>query len=229
MQAPNWTDFNQCAVCCSKFDTKEVLPISLSCSHTLCVRCLGKLKARVCPYDKSTISPEAESLPPNTALLQLLGEKLASPPDLSRLSLSEVDLVQYRSAVSAVEGLAMFLQPLAEQGITVAIGYLTKPVLKKLVTVVNCQILEREGRARAMRAARSIADRTITELLVMHQNQQQIASLLWTAVRNRGCQFLGPVMQEAALKLIVKVSGREGVVGWRMHSCGDWRESSVGA
>ena len=100
----------------------------------------------------------------------------------------------------------MFLQPLAEQGITVAIGYLTKPVLKKLVTVVNCQILEREGRARAMRAARSIADRTITELLVMHQNQQQIASLLWTAVRTRGCQFLGPVMQEAALKLIVKVS-----------------------
>ena len=206
MQAPNWTDFLQCAVCCSKFDAKEVLPISLSCSHTLCFRCLGKLKSRVCPYDKSAISPDAETLPPNTALLQLLGEKLETPPNLSSLKLSDVDLTLYRGSIEAIEGLAMFLQPLAEQGITVAIGYLTKPVLKKLVTVVNCQVLEREGRARAMRAARSIADRTITELLVMHQNQQQIASLLWTAVRTRGCQFLGPVMQEAALKLIVKVS-----------------------
>ena len=56
-----------------------------------------------------------------------------------------------------------------------------------------------------MRAARSIADRTVTELLVMHQNQQQLSTQLWTAVKNRGCQFLGPVMQEEALKLVLMV------------------------
>ena len=79
-------------------------------------------------------------------------------------------------------------------------------MLKKLVAVINCQILEAEGQVRAMRAARSIADRTVTELLVMHQNQQQISTLLWTAVRNRGCPFLGPVLQEEALRLILRVS-----------------------
>ena len=51
--------------------------------------------------------------------------------------------------------------------------------------MVNCQILEGDGRVRALRAARSIADQTVTELLVMHQNQQQMSMLLWTVVRNR--------------------------------------------
>lgn len=159
----------------------------------------------MCPYDKTVISTNTESLPPNTALLRLLGEEVETIQDLSTLGLSDSDLALYCNSKEAIEELAMFLQPLAEQGITAAVGHLTKPMLKKLVTVVNCQMLEIEGRARALRAARSIADRTITELLVMHQNQQQISSLLWTAVRNRGCQFLGPVMQEEALKLILKV------------------------
>ena len=205
MQAPNWTDFLQCCVCTNKFDSAQVLPISLSCSHTLCIRCLGKLKTRMCPYDKTVISTDTESLPPNTALLRLLGEKTTTEIDMTMFGLSDADLALYCSSREAIDELALFLQPLAEQGITAAVSHLTKPMLKKLVTVVNCQVLEVEGRARALRAARSIADRTITELLVMHQNQQQISSLLWTAVRNRGCQFLGPVMQEEALKLILKV------------------------
>jgi len=147
-----------------------------------------------------------ESLPPNNALLQLLGQKIdKNNADLSQLNLSEGDCEQFKESQLSIEELALFLQPLAEQGITAAVSHLTRPMLKKLVTVVNCQVLESEGRARALRAARSIADRTVTELLVMHQNQQQISTLLWTAVRNRGCQFLGPVMQEEALKLILKV------------------------
>ena len=85
-------------------------------------------------------------------------------------------------------------------------------MLKKLVSVVNCQMLETEGRVRSLRAARSIADRTVTELLVMHQNNQQISSLLWTAVRNRGCQFLGAIMQEEALKLILMVRNTQGLI-----------------
>lgn len=208
MQAPNWTDFLQCSICTGKFDQLEVLPISLSCGHTLCTRCLGKLKTRTCPYDKVAIRPDVEAFPPNTALLQLLGCKLdlLEKENTQVLKLNELDQVDYARAVLAIKEVAMFLQPLAEHGITAAITYLTKPMLKKLVTVVNCQILDLEGRVRAVRAARSIADRAVTELLVMHQNQQQISTLLWTAVRNRGCQFLGPVMQEEALKLILRVS-----------------------
>lgn len=206
MQAPNWTDFLQCSVCMNKYDATQTVPISLSCGHSLCKRCLTKLKTRTCPYDKTAVSPIMEVLPPNNALLQLLGQKVDDTNiDLSLLNLSEEDCEHFKVSRAAIEEVALFLQPLAEQGITAAVSHLTRPMLKKLVTVVNCQVLEAEGKARALRAARSIADRTITELLVMHQNQQQISTLLWTAVRNRGCQFLGPVMQEEALKLILKV------------------------
>lgn len=206
MQAPSWTDFLQCSVCTNKYDSSHVVPISLSCGHTLCKKCLAKLKTRICPYDKTAISANAETLPPNSALLQLLGQKDgdSDAANFVQLELSEENKEQYKLATEAIEELALFLQPLAEQGVALATSHLTRPMLKKLVTVVNCQVLEAEGRARALRAARSIADRTITELLVMHQNQQQISTLLWTAVRNRGCQFLGPVMQEETLKLILK-------------------------
>ena len=123
---------------------------------------------------------------------------------VQQLSVEERD--RYEASLHAMAELALILKPLAEHGTTAAMGHLTKPMLKKLVTVVNCQVLEGDGRVRGLRAARSIADRTVTELLVLHQNQQQISTLLWTAVRNRGCQFLGPVMQEEALKLILRVS-----------------------
>ena len=214
MQAPNWTDLLQCSVCTNKFNSTTVVPISLCCGHTLCTRCLSKLKTRVCPYDKTAIQPDIEKRPANNALLQLLGDRLEPSSDLTSLALSDADLARYKTVVDTIEELALFLQPLAEQGIQAAVSHLTRPMLKKLVTVVNCQILESDGRLRALRAAKSIADRMVTELLVMHQNQQQISTLLWTAVRNRGCQFLGPVMQEDALKLILKVSLVHSFVRW---------------
>ena len=207
MQAPNWTDFLQCTVCTNRYNTTTLLPISLSCGHTICKKCLAEFMARVCPYDKTAISPNAELLPPNSALLWLLGaeEDEDEVKYFSQLNLSPEDLEYFKSSRSSITSTAMFLQPLSEQGGSSVINYLTRPMLKKLVTVVNCQFLEPDGRARVLRAARSITDRTITELLVMHQNQQQISTLLWSAIRSRGCQFLGPVMQEEALKLILKV------------------------
>lgn len=66
---------------------------------------------------------------------------------------------------------------------------------RKLVTLVHCQLVEEEGRVRAMRAARSLGERTVTELILQHQNPQQLSSNLWAAVRARGCQFLGPGRQ----------------------------------
>uniref|UniRef100_A0A1B0CIZ0 RING-type E3 ubiquitin transferase n=2 Tax=Lutzomyia longipalpis TaxID=7200 RepID=A0A1B0CIZ0_LUTLO len=74
---------------------------------------------------------------------------------------------------------------------------------RKLVTLVNCQLIEDEGRSRALRAARSLGERTVTELILQHQNPQQLSANLWAAVRARGCQFLGPAMQEEVLKLIL--------------------------
>lgn len=72
---------------------------------------------------------------------------------------------------------------------------LSRPMQRKLVTLVHCQLVEEEGRIRAMRAARSLGERTVTELILQHQNPQQLSSNLWAAVRARGCQFLGPGME----------------------------------
>ncbi|UYV73299.1 RC3H1 [Cordylochernes scorpioides] len=74
---------------------------------------------------------------------------------------------------------------------------------RKLVTLINCQVVEEEGRARAMRAARSLGERSVTELILQHQNPQQLSANLWAAVRARGCQFLGPAMQEEVLRLVL--------------------------
>lgn len=63
---------------------------------------------------------------------------------------------------------------------------------RKLVTLINCQLMEAEGRARALRATRSLGERTVMELILQHQNPQQLSANLWAAVRARGCQFLGP-------------------------------------
>ena len=214
MQAPNWTDFLNCSVCTSKYNCHSVIPVSLGCCHSICKRCLTRIKTNTCPYDRTPIPLSMASYPPNTSLLLLLGfdqsewghEVVSLAPEI----ISDSDMGGYTKAREAMEKLSVFLKPFIEQGVLQATASIPRPVLKKLVTLLNCQILDLEGRAKALRAAHSIAERIITELLIMHQNPQQIPGLLWTAVRNRGCQFLGPIMQEEAMRLILKVleSGR---------------------
>lgn len=43
----------------------------------------------------------------------------------------------------------------------------------------------------------------ITNFQNIFQNPQQLSANLWAAVRARGCQFLGPAMQEEVLKLVL--------------------------
>lgn len=214
MQAPNWTDFLHCSVCMSKYNCHTVIPVSLNCCHTICKRCLTRLKTNSCPYDRTPIPNSMTSYPPNTSLLLLLGFDFVDwnheITNISNEFIPDSEMASYTKACETMEKLAVFLKPFIEQGVLQATASIPRPVLKKLVTLLNCQIIDLEGRAKALRAAHSISERIITELLIMHQNPQQIPALLWTAVRNRGCQFLGPIMQEEAMRLILKVleSGR---------------------
>lgn len=198
IQAPQWTEFLSCPVCSKEFDAEARGPISLVCGHSLCRACLSNLHRQQCPFDQSHIRADVLKVPTNTALLRLVG---APPSDL------EVDVSllparyapQYRRSVRCVEDLALYL-PHFSSG---AVSVLSRPMQRKLVTLANCQLLEGEGRARALRAARSLGERTVTELLLQHQNPQQLSANLWAAVRARGCQFLGPAMQEEVLKLVL--------------------------
>ena len=169
--------------------------------------CLCKLHRRQCPFDQTSVSIEAEDLPVNTALLQLVSsadesedndEDETTTPQSSLLSqLSRQDLLLYKSCRKCIEDLALFLKTSG------GVPLLSRPMQRKLVTLVTCQLSETEGRLRAVRAGRSLGERTVTELILQHQNPQQLSANLWAAVRARGCQFLGPAMQEEVLRLVL--------------------------
>uniref|UniRef100_A0A8C6Q4T8 RING-type E3 ubiquitin transferase n=1 Tax=Nothobranchius furzeri TaxID=105023 RepID=A0A8C6Q4T8_NOTFU len=203
VQAAQWTEFLSCPICYNEFDSRSHQPISLGCSHTVCKTCLHKLHRKACPFDQTPISTDIDLLPVNCALLQLVG---ALVPDVPPVSLSSAtDVEHYEVCRLCVEELALYLKPIssAKAVANLTPSMLSRPMQRKLVTLVNCQLVEEEGRVRAVRAARSLGERTVTELILQHQNPQQLSANLWAAVRARGCQFLGPAMQEDALKLVL--------------------------
>lgn len=192
IQAPQWTEFLSCPVCCNAFDDKLRSPISLGCGHTICKGCLSNLHRKQCPFDQTLISVDIENLPVNTALLQLVGPNIKSERDDSfdNTIIPRDCLNDYTKCKKYVEELALYLKPHSSGSGSI----LSRPMQRKLVTLINCQLVEDEGRTRAMRAARSLGERTVTELILQHQNPQQLSANLWAAVRARGCQFLGPGM-----------------------------------
>uniref|UniRef100_A0A8C5R7C6 RING-type E3 ubiquitin transferase n=1 Tax=Leptobrachium leishanense TaxID=445787 RepID=A0A8C5R7C6_9ANUR len=206
VQAPQWTDFLSCPICTQTFDETIRKPISLGCGHTVCKMCLNKLHRKACPFDQTTINTDIDLLPVNSALLQLVGAQVPEQQPVTLFGGAE-DNKHYEEAKKCVEELALYLKPLSTaRGVglnSTTQSVLSRPMQRKLVTLVHCQLVEEEGRIRAMRAARSLGERTVTELILQHQNPQQLSSNLWAAVRARGCQFLGPAMQEEALKLVL--------------------------
>ncbi|CAM4730560.1 unnamed protein product [Leuciscus chuanchicus] len=203
VQAAQWTEFLSCPICYNEFDACSHKPISLGCSHTVCKTCLHKLHRKACPFDQTAISTDIDVLPVNCALLQLVG---APVPEGEIVSVgSAEDTRHYEVCRMCVEELALYLKPISggKGVVTLSQSALSRPMQRKLVTLVNCQLVEEEGRMRAVRACRSLGERTVTELILQHQNPQQLSANLWAAVRARGCQFLGPAMQEDALKLVL--------------------------
>ncbi|CAK1588454.1 unnamed protein product [Parnassius mnemosyne] len=202
IQAPQWTDYLNCPVCCREFGPPPRSPISLGCGHTLCRHCLKHLHRKQCPFDQTVIQAELEELVVNTALLQLAGYAPPAqpyhPPCIQ--ALPEHDRQAYDAIVRCLEHLAIYLK-LSSNSMTG--NRLSRPMQRKLVTLLQCAMTDEEGRGRAARAARSLGERTVTELILQHQNPQQLSANLWAAVRARGCQFLGPAMQEEVLKLVL--------------------------
>ncbi|PSN35868.1 hypothetical protein C0J52_11651 [Blattella germanica] len=204
IQAPQWTEFLSCPVCCNEFDPTLRSPISLGCGHTVCKTCLSNLHRKQCPFDQTSINTDIENLPINFALLQLVGASVPESEGNGNIKhLTKEDLKNYLQAKKCIEELALYLKPFSSGNGSGGTSVLSRPMQRKLVTLINCQLMEEEGRSRAMRAARSLGERTVTELILQHQNPQQLSANLWAAVRARGCQFLGPAMQEEVLKLVL--------------------------
>lgn len=207
IQAPQWTEFLSCPICRHEFAANLKPPISLGCGHTICKTCLTTLHRKQCPFDQTLITIELDHLPINQALLLLVSQSPANnenangePLAISVQKLKPSDLACYSQSKACIEELALYLKPFSNGNV---VSFLSRPIQRKLVTLVNCQLVEDEGRLRAIRTARSLGERTVTELILQHQNPQQLSANLWAAVRARGCQFLGPAMQEEVLKLVL--------------------------
>lgn len=117
VQAPQWTEFLSCPVCCRGFDGAERRPTSLGCGHTLCGRCLSQLQRRLCPFDQA---PIGQALPENGALLQLVvvapppPSPSSTPPPPAPLGLDPPQLAAFQLASRCVQEMALLLRPAAQ-------------------------------------------------------------------------------------------------------------------
>ena len=213
IQTSQWTEFLLCPICSNQFEDSNRQPVTLGCGHTLCVSCLSKLSKTQCPFDQAHTDTDICKLPFNYALLQLVGVEVPED-ELPPIESVQHNAAQYRASKHYIEKLALLLKPFTGAANGTASGtkngcngslnnHLSRPMQRKLVSLVNCQLAEADGRMRAMCAARSLGERTVTELVLLHQNKSKLPTHLWAAMRDRGCQFLGPAMQEEALKLIL--------------------------
>lgn len=128
-----------------------------------------------------------DQLPVSHAPLQPVSEQI---PDVSSPSAVLQELAAYLSSPTNPRGIPQK-------------NPLSTPMQRKLITLINCQLDEEEGRIYAMKAARYIGERSLKDLILHHQNPHQLSADFFIAVRARGCQFLGPALQDEALKLVL--------------------------
>lgn len=73
VQAPQWSDVLCCGICCQLFNGTQNLPISLACGHSVCKKCLLKLKPMTCTFDQTAIKLKLADIPVNACLLKIIG------------------------------------------------------------------------------------------------------------------------------------------------------------
>ncbi|KAL4002032.1 hypothetical protein ACH3XW_1795 [Acanthocheilonema viteae] len=199
-QSASWCDVLCCCICSEIFSSKK-LPVNLACGHTICYNCLKDLNTNSCPLDQAVISLPFEKLPPNLALLSVLSEFIDNDFGICQ-ELSK----EYRHIESTLVKLASYLHPVeCLFGGSVWSDELSRPMQRKLVSLLCYQLMEYKGLQRALKTARALAERALSELIIYHQDNSNISTVLWSAIRSRGCQFLGPAMQEEVLKLILLI------------------------
>uniref|UniRef100_A0A914C4K8 RING-type E3 ubiquitin transferase n=1 Tax=Acrobeloides nanus TaxID=290746 RepID=A0A914C4K8_9BILA len=197
-QSLTWSEILCCQIC-NKIFSSDRLPINLICGHAACVVCL-KSPPESCPHDHVAIQRDVLQFPPNSALLSILG--VNNVQEDSAFGNTPGSVVQ--SVEEHLLHLASFLHLAdSEKGGTVFSDVISRTVQKKIISLLCTQIFHENGREQAMRTIRSLVERLLTELSLGLQSNAHISSYLWSAVRSRGCQFLGPAMQEDVLRLIL--------------------------
>ncbi|CAD6187969.1 unnamed protein product [Caenorhabditis auriculariae] len=197
-QGSQWSDVLCCIVCNLVFDLTR-LPVNLACGHVVCKKCTKSLKNGICPIDETKASVNIESYPSNMPLLSILDRVKGSFNQHNGGEKGHQKTVE----ACLVEMAKNFKRAESERGASVYSPKLSRTMQRKLVSLLCFQLAEEEGRSRAVKACRAMGERIMSEILLGNQSSSHVSSNLWTAVRARGCQFLGPAMQEDVLRLIL--------------------------
>jgi hypothetical protein len=80
----------------------------------------------------------------------------------------------------------------SEKGATVYSNRISRTIQRKLLSLLCANVLVKEGRIKLLNILRSMSERIVSELVLRVHCISNLSSSLWSAVRARGCQFLGP-------------------------------------
>ncbi|CAF1437733.1 unnamed protein product [Rotaria magnacalcarata] len=211
-----YNEFLRCAICSHDFEYENYLyrPITLSiCGHTMCGQCIDIICNQTkCPQDQISFgmnNTPIDQLPTNYPLLSIIYDPMKLPEDIEQrydqcvayMKLDDETKSFFCRIQTILNDIAISIKPILNDKECQSV--LSRPMIRKIFSVLNCQYIDREGRLKALKAARSLGERTCIDFILHHQNPQQLTANLWSAVRSRGCQFLGPAMQEEVLKLIL--------------------------
>ncbi|GMS88406.1 hypothetical protein PENTCL1PPCAC_10581 [Pristionchus entomophagus] len=207
-QGLKWAEVLCCPFCVKVF-SRQKLAVNLYCSHSVCTDCIEHKMddEHFCLTDKISGELPLSVLPKNKAIMSIVGVDLQLGLESfieHDESLSSADQYILQNIDDSLCGMASYLRKVdSERGGSVWSEVMSRTVQRKMVHIICLQLAEPSGRLRAARQARQIAERILCEVMLGSQNQQSLSHQLWTAVRARGCQFLGPAMQEDVLNLIL--------------------------
>ena len=79
----------------------------------------------------------------------------------------------------------------SDNAIYISSDFVSRPVRRKIFHLICSNLMLKEGRYQALRIILLIAEHIVTEIITLLQGNS-VSSKLWSKVRDRGCQFLGP-------------------------------------
>ncbi|CAA97810.3 Regulation of longevity by E3 ubiquitin-protein ligase [Caenorhabditis elegans] len=198
-QGGQWQEVLCCSICNRHFN-ETFLPVSLICGHVICRKCAEKPEnqTKPCPHDdwKTTHSPS--EYPNNVALLSVIF------PRKQCMTLSgAVSEAEKRVDQLSIQIAKFFREADSERGGTVSSREISRTLQRKVLALLCYQWREVDGRLKTLKMCRGISERVMIEIILSIQSNTHVSSQLWSAVRARGCQFLGPAMQDDVLRLIL--------------------------
>uniref|UniRef100_A0A1I7TM34 RING-type E3 ubiquitin transferase n=1 Tax=Caenorhabditis tropicalis TaxID=1561998 RepID=A0A1I7TM34_9PELO len=198
-QGGQWQEVLCCSVCNKHFN-ETFLPVSLICGHVICRKCAEKPESQTkpCPQDDWKTTMQPSEYPTNVALLSVIFPRKscitysgATTDDEKRVDQISIQIAKF------------FREADSERGGTVSSRDISRTLQRKVLALLCYQWRESDGRLKTLKMCRGISERVMIEILLSIQSNTHVSSQLWSAVRARGCQFLGPAMQDDVLRLIL--------------------------